>query len=110
MSPTETLALLLGESGAELTFRHRDIHPVFSDLCARIAELEARIAELEKDKRRLDRLEEAGFTTHDEPGRKGGVQCWRYETGDLWTWTARYIWSEFKTARQAIDAWMEIEK
>lgn len=74
-----------------------------------IAEAAAESAALREDKARLDWLEQIGFSTrHDTflPGHplvKSGVHSRRAESGE-WMWTARWISSEFKTARAAIDA------
>jgi len=73
--------------------------------------LSAEVEALRADKARLDWLEKIGFSTGhaDDPARPG-VHCWKYQASDIsfmeWRWTAHYIGSEFKSAREAIDAAM----
>lgn len=53
----------------------------------------------------LDWLAALGFATITDSRieKFPGVHCWRHE-GIQWMWTAHWISSEFKTAREAIDA------
>jgi len=73
---------------------------------------QAEFAELRKNKERLDWLESKGFATTrnskgDGPEDDPGVHSWNdYKTGER-GWTAAWISSEFKSAREAIDAAME---
>jgi hypothetical protein len=66
---------------------------------------------LRADAMRLDWLEQVGFTTRNPATTRGdrmNVHCW-FRDDRSWGWTAQYIGSEFKSAREAIDAAMAKE-
>lgn len=111
--------------GAFIAHARQDVPDLLADnerLCAEMERWKVAYSdaytentELRKDKARLDWLEKIGFSTvrigGNGPADAPGVHSWREflpgTNNFLWRWTAHWIGSEYRTAREAIDAAMK---